>query len=524
MTQNPSLFNSSQKFSLFNKLNENYGLMAKNNDTVYESIFNNSFDAILIYDYKKGVYIDANRSACKLFKYPKETLIGLTPARLKPKVLTSGKEASKVVKDAFHKVRSEKRIEFETTNLKSDGTIFETSISLVDITYKGRHCALITLKDISEKKKAKTAIKASEETYKKIFNSSFDAILVYEIESNTYLDANESACKLFKYAKKDLLSLMPEDLKPKKLITGEQTNQALKGIFKRIKTEKRIEFETTNLKSDGTVFETHISIVNITYYGKACCLVTLKDISEKKKAERELKSVNNKLQKYIESNLELENFTYLASHDVREPLRTINSFSQLLEKRFGHQCDETAKEYLGYITHSARNLNRIVHDLLAYSKVNTRVVKPTTVHIHQMVNDLIRIKKAENVSIEMNFKASLLPITIQADEFKIYEIFDNLINNTIQFKADNRPLKVQISHTESEDEWCFKVEDNGIGIKEVYFEKIFMLFKKLESKHVSGGTGVGLAMCKKAVEQHKGEIWVTSEFGKGTCFYFTIPK
>ncbi len=502
----------------------NYKRQLKSSEQTYQTIFNNSFDAMLIYDFQTEKYIDANERAGELFGYKKEDLIGLTPKHLKPKVLSSGKKANRVVREAFKKVKRNKRIEFETTNLRSDGTTFETHISLVEIDYQGRHCSLITLKDISEKKKTALALKASEEAYRTIFDNSFDAVLIYDYQANRYLDVNESACKLFKYSKEELLQLSPTDLKPPKTSNGECTAIIVKEALKRIKSEKKIGFETINMKSDGTIFESYITLVDITYHKKKCALATLKDISQQKQVERELKAINDKLQHYIESNLELENFGYLASHDIREPLRTINSYGQLLEKRYSDVLDDRVKEYLGFIGHSARNLNDIVHGLLAYSKVNTKLLDLQAVNVQQMVDDIFILKKHQYPYKTIHFTTENLPTTLQADKFKLYQVFDNLIDNAIKFGTKDTTRNIQVIGKKRKNEWQFEVKDNGIGIDSKYFEKIFLILKRLESKHRTRGSGVGLALCKKAIEQHKGTIWVESELGKGSSFFFTIPK
>jgi signal transduction histidine kinase len=252
---------------------------------------------------------------------------------------------------------------------------------------------------------------------------------------------------------------------------------------------------------------------------------TLKEKAKTIEAQlKELNQKNQKLEKYIESNLQLENFAYIASHDLKAPIRTIISFSQLLERNLKNKLDEDGKEYLDFVISASRNMRDLIDDLLAYSKINNEPIHKDTF----LVQDILSAIKTE-IQTTINEKNTLInwgdcSIEIDADMIKLKQVFQNLIMNAIKFqKPDIQPI-INIGCKATTTHWQFYIKDNGIGIKASYFERIFNLFQKLHQKSEYEGTGLGLAICKKIVTQHGGKIWVESTFQEGTTFYFTIAK
>lgn len=250
--------------------------------------------------------------------------------------------------------------------------------------------------------------------------------------------------------------------------------------------------------------------------------LTLKNETIQSQLE-ELNEKNQELERYFESNSQLENFAYIASHDLKAPIRTIVSFSQLLKRKLEGSIDEESKEYLDFVISGSRNMRDLIDDLLDYSKVNSQendVNEVDTDGLLSAITSEIQVSIQENNAI-VNWEK--LP-TIDGDLIKLKQLFQNLITNAIKFQRPDINPVVQIKSKETKTHWQFSVTDNGIGIKAAYFDDIFKLFKKLHSNESFDGTGLGLAICRKIVEQHEGEIWVASEFGKGTTFYFTLKK
>jgi PAS domain S-box-containing protein len=245
---------------------------------------------------------------------------------------------------------------------------------------------------------------------------------------------------------------------------------------------------------------------------------TIQDITERKKAEEMLKL---KLEELSRSNAELEQFAYVSSHDLQEPLRMITSYLQLLQRRYQGNLDDRADKYINYAVDGALRLQNLINDHLELSRVTTEAeeLKPTDCEfvLKQVLSNL-------DFQIKQN-KAAIshdpLPEII-ADNTQMAQIFQNLISNGIKFHSEKAP-KIHISFEKKAKEWLFSVQDNGIGIDPQYYEKIFEVFKRLNKKEEYPGTGIGLAICKKIVERHGGRIWVESELGKGSTFYFTFP-
>lgn len=238
----------------------------------------------------------------------------------------------------------------------------------------------------------------------------------------------------------------------------------------------------------------------------------------------ELNNKNDELEKYIESNLQLENFAYIASHDLKAPLRTVSSFAYLLKKKAYKDLDDKSKKYLDIIVASSNNMQILINDLLQFARMNTDKLHISEVNLSELLKRC-RSELSETIQkTGATLSVSNIPETIYADEIKLGQLLQNLIRNGIKFvRAGIKPI-VKIECHERVDEWVFSVNDNGIGIKEEHKSKIFGIFEKLHSNDVYEGTGLGLTICKKVVEKHQGKIWLESEEGVGTTFFFTIKK
>ncbi len=243
------------------------------------------------------------------------------------------------------------------------------------------------------------------------------------------------------------------------------------------------------------------------------------EIAERKRAEAGL---SLRSQELARSNADLEQFAYVASHDLQEPLRMVASYLQLLEERYSDKLDSDAHEFIGFAVDGARRMQVLIADLLAYSRIGTRGQSFQPVNCEQVLE-----KAMINLHIAIQESGAQIthpPLpTVWGDAMQLTQLFQNLIGNAIKFRRD-RPPEICIRAEPEEDCWRFSVRDNGIGIEPQHFERIFMVFQRLHSRSAYPGTGIGLAICKKIVERHGGAIWVESEPGQGATFYFTIPK
>jgi len=280
------------------------------------------------------------------------------------------------------------------------------------------------------------------------------------------------------------------------------------------------EIELTFKKRDGTIVNTLVSItVHRDEIGNLTRIDDLfHDITERKKAEVRLKQT---LEELARSNKDLEQFAYVASHDLQEPLRMVTSYVQLIEKRYKGRLDKDADEFIAFAVEGATRMQKLINDLLTYSRVRTRGRRFETVDINNVMEQVMSNLSSNIQETGAKILWDGLP-SIAADETQMVQLFQNLVGNGIKFHGKDLP-EVKISAVREEKEWLFYVKDNGIGIDMQYKDRIFVVFQRLHGREEYSGTGIGLAICKSIVERHGGRIMVESELGKGSTFTFTIP-
>jgi two-component system, chemotaxis family, sensor kinase Cph1 len=242
------------------------------------------------------------------------------------------------------------------------------------------------------------------------------------------------------------------------------------------------------------------------------------DITDRKKAEAALTEAHGELTR---SNAELEQFAYVASHDLQEPLRMVGSYCQLLQRRYKGKLDKDADEFIGFAVEGALRMQQMINDLLTYSRVGRAGKGLASIAIEEIVKSAVANLQAAIAESGAKVTWGELP-TITGEKVQLHQLFQNLMGNAIKFRAEGRPIEVHVSAEREGDGWHFKVSDTGIGIEQQYLERIFLIFQRLHDRSKYKGTGIGLAVCRKVVEHHGGGIWVESEPGKGTTFHFTL--
>jgi len=243
-----------------------------------------------------------------------------------------------------------------------------------------------------------------------------------------------------------------------------------------------------------------------------------RDITDRKLAEQNLKKVNADLAR---SNSELERFAYVASHDLQEPLRMVTSYLQLLVKRYPDRFVGDALDFINYAVDGSNRMKALINDLLVYSRVGTRSKEFKTTDCEALFGQVLQILQPTADETWAEITHDPLPV-IWADESQIEQVFQNLVGNAIKFHGAAAP-RVHVGVRKENQNWLFSVRDNGIGIDPQYFERIFIIFQRLHNREDYPGTGIGLAISKRIVERHGGRIWIESEQGSGSTFYFTIP-
>lgn len=365
--------------------------------------------------------------------------------------------------------------------------------------------------------------------YRFLFDNNFDAIFRYDNRRNEIIEFNEAFKKMFAW-QDSIQSITKTDIMPEYQPDGKLSSDHMKEISQIIKIKSKYRFNFTHRRLNSNAFETETTIL-VNSKDKNVYTLIIKDLSDLKIKEAALaKSVvqlnkkNKELQTYIDSNIQLENFAFTASHDLQSPLRTVKAFNNLLHRSIEDNVTDDQKKYIKYINQSTNSMEKLINSLLNYSLVTSQKNVIETIDINKLL---------ENVQINLNTtitekKASIqiknLMPQIKGDEARIQQLFQNLISNALKFTKPSEQPTVVIYCEDLSNCWKFHVQDNGIGIETVYLEKIFNLFNRLHSSSEFAGSGIGLATCKKIAEQHKGEIGVESTVGKGSTFYFTLSK
>jgi len=287
------------------------------------------------------------------------------------------------------------------------------------------------------------------------------------------------------------------------------------------------KFTTTKklIKKDGDIIDTIVNISGVFNDEDEFLfdITSISDISEIKKLEAQLANKVNELEKYIESNLELENFAFLASHDLRAPLVTVLSFTKILQSSLKDKISKNEYAYLAHIKTGVNRLQQSIDDLLDFSSVSNNQLKIKSIKTKAWLNRILKDYEVliENNKAKISFKK--LPQTINIDESLYTRLIYNLISNSLKFVRQNTTPKIEIGCISNKNFHQFYCKDNGIGIPQKMQEKVFGIFKRLHPSEVYEGTGIGLALCKKVVERHNGKIWIESAYGRGTTFYFSLP-
>jgi signal transduction histidine kinase len=284
---------------------------------------------------------------------------------------------------------------------------------------------------------------------------------------------------------------------------------------------KYIPEYTTDLKEAFHILD-EISAYYLEVEGKAFDVLFKIRQETEQKLEKTVKKLENTTSELKRSNAELSQFAYMASHDLQEPLRMVASYMQLLQKRYGEKLDPTAREFIEYAVDGTKRMKLLIDDLLEYSRIGTRGHEFEKTSISSVVTEVISNLHTLITETGARIEHAGLP-EIHADRMQMIQLFQNLISNSLKFRS-TAPPQIWIDYKRKKTEHMFSVRDNGIGISREYWNRIFVIFQRLHSREEYPGTGIGLAICKKIIERHEGRIWLESEPGKGSVFYFTVSK
>ncbi|GEM_PF-753754 len=452
-----------------------------------------------------------NRATTDLWGYGEE-IIGTLPT-----ILVVEREANVVfgvIKDAMEKGFAKN---VQHTALTKDGREVPILLSVVMLKDRDENPVNIVsiIRDISEIKRAADNLKESEERFRIASASASDTIWEWDIPSG----------RLDWYGKIDeILGYQPGEFPRtieawEKAIHTDDIGHVNAKLEQHLKEATPYADEYRIQRKDGTYcyWVDHGTALRNDAGEPVKMIGACSDISERKKAEKWLAEKTEQLER---SNAELQSFAYVASHDLQEPLRTISSYMQLLEKRYKPKLDKDAQEFIDFAVTGANRLQNMIGGLLEYSRVETRGDPFEMVSCEWVLDHVVGdLKKAIDES-KANITHDPLP-EIFADQMQLTRLFQNLVANSIRYHGSGPP-RIHVSAATRDGDYVFAVKDNGIGIDPEYKEQIFVIFQRLQGREVPG-IGLGLAVAKKIVERHGGRIWLESEPGKGATFYFTIP-
>jgi len=455
-----------------------------------------------------GRYVNVNRAYANKCGYKPEEMIGMEWR------ITIHPDDVEMLILAVHEMLTSGKVEVEARGVRKDGLFFYNKITMVKACDEqgicnGHHCFM---KDITERKLTERALEETESKYRQIVELAEEGIWVIDSKDRT-IYVNQAMGRMLGYSELEmfgraLFDFMDEEGKQS---ANDRIDRRKQGIAER----HELRLKSKDGKDVWTYMSTSPVLDEKGNLLSSCALVY--NITDRKEIERQMLQLTEDLKR---SNQELEQFAYVASHDLQEPLRSVTSYTQLLAQRYQGNLDAKADKYINYIVDGASRMQQLINDLLAYSRLGKRVQEFEAADCNAAVQQSL-----SNLQIAIAEKNAVITYeslpTVMADEFQLVQLFQNLIGNAIKFCQDVPIIHIAASRNESE--WLFSVRDNGIGIDPEYADRIFLIFERLHSRREYSGTGIGLAICQRIVERHGGRIWVESQSGEGATFYFTIP-
>lgn len=505
-----------------------------------DAALNANKDATLIIS-SKGKITGYNKKYVEMWELKKEE-IDVENLLILAQVTLSKVKNKKEVMAILAEIEKDDSIEtFAMLNFL-DGRIIEshTQPQIFDGEIVGR---VYNYRDITEKHNSDKKLVESESLFRSFFEDSPLGIALIDDMEIPFHNVNQKFCDMFGYTQEEISGLQLAD------ICSPDYLETYIAEYRRFSESGKNHFtllnKYQNKKGEKFWGNLNISVLRAENGKKAGEIIMLEDINEQKLQEEkikdliiELKILNEKLEQEVKvrtvdlqqsnlelrrSNQDLEQFAYIASHDLQEPLRMVGNFVQLLERQYRDKIDEEGKEYIKYIVDGVSRMSKLIQNLLKYSRVGRKEAALRTVKLGRIVEaKLFGLKrKIEETNTTVNILE--MPYEVYCEPDQIGMVFYNLITNAIKFNTTETP-RIEIGYEDRTEEMLFFVKDNGIGIDKRYETKVFEIFKRLHRREDYEGTGIGLALCKKIIARHGGKIWFESDLNEGTIFYFTISK
>ncbi|MGZ3181967.1 MAG: sensor histidine kinase [Telluria sp.] len=480
----------------------------------FEWLLSSASDAMLVID-AHGRIVMINRPAEELFRYAHDALLGQPIEALIPERFRH--RHSEQREDFFEQPRPRPMgIGIALHGRRSDGAEFPVEVSLSPLRMDGgQPMVMATIHDISARKKAEQDLLDSETRMRAIFETAVDAIITID-ERGTVERMNPAAERIFGWkelevAGNNVSMLMPS---PDREAHDGYLAHYLSTGEKRIIGKGR---EVKGLRKDGSVFPMDLAVAEMKLGDRRMFTGLVRDITERKRAEERSAQL---LQEITSANEELTNFAYVVSHDLKAPLRAIGSLADWLATDYADKFNEEGKEHMRLLINRVHRMGGLIDGILQYSRVGRVREGLLPVDLNKMMGSVIDLlAPPAHFTITVD---GALP-TVVAEPTRIEQVFHNLVSNAVKY-MDKPEGEVHVGSVDAGAEWQFYVRDNGPGIEQRHFERIFQLFQTLAPRDRVESTGVGLALVRKIIEMYGGRVWVESAVGQGTTFWFTLPK
>jgi two-component system sensor kinase FixL len=489
-----------------------------------KAIIETAIDGIITID-NRGLIETVNPAAAHIFGYQPEEIIGKNVKVLMPEPDHSLHDT---YLENYHRTGVGQIIGKgrEVLGKKKNGTVFPFLLSISEVKLKDKQIFTGIVHDITDLKKSETALRESESRINSIIQTAVDGIITIDTAGVIEM-VNPSACKLFGYAEEELKGrkinmLMPE---PDRSLHDNYMHHYHETGEKRIIGIGR---EVSGLKKDGTIFPLYLSISEVYLSDRKVYTGFIHDITRQKVSEERLRRYAADLER---SNRELQDFAYVSSHDLQEPLRKIQAFGDRLKMKEYEHLSEQGKDYVDRMLNAASRMQNLINDLLTFSRVTSRSKPFVKVDLNQILSEVLSDLEIAIEKSGAHIETSTLPV-IQAEPTQMRQLFQNLISNAIKFRKEGEApvikvysstvqLKAHMVGTPGDELVQLHIEDNGIGFDEKYLDRIFNIFQRLEGQKYEG-SGIGLAICRKIAIRHGGDISAESKPGEGTHFVVTL--